>query len=212
MVGRTVEGLILLIYGYSRAVCIHQLYLRLPDRGPGVVSPVFCILPGHQSAFAPPGWSSDACRGSPNRNQWAVKTPVGHQNIIIVAGVHNPRGGQLPLIGQASDDLGILPRPGERRQQHGREQGKHGKNRQQFDDRETVFDENDLAYAGYWGAVLTEISHAKSPELGSAGQLSILPAGVAGFAVIMNYPSTDGHPNVRRQKPAPWHCHAKLPE
>ena len=33
---------------------------------------------------------------------------------MIVAGVHNPRDGQLPLIGQASDDLGILPGPGER--------------------------------------------------------------------------------------------------
>ena len=68
-----------------------------------------------------------------------VKPPIWCQHITIIVGIHNPRRGQLPLIGQASNDLGILPRPGERRQQHGREQGKHGKNRHQFDDRETVF-------------------------------------------------------------------------
>jgi len=42
-------------------------------------------------------------------------------------------GALKPLIGQATNSLGVLPGLGEGRQQHGREQGNSGKNHQKLD-------------------------------------------------------------------------------
>src|SRR5208282_6148875 len=41
------------------------------------------------------------------------------------------------------------------------------------------------AFHHQYGAVVTEINHSKSPEFGEAGQLSTLPPGVVGLALII---------------------------
>ena len=66
-----------------------------------------------------------------------AQTPVRHQNILIVAGIHNPPDGQLPLIGQASDDLRILPGPGQPGQQGDGQNGNTGHNHHQLNQCET---------------------------------------------------------------------------
>jgi len=63
--------------------------------------------------------------------QWSPA--IGHQQFSIITGIHGPRQNQLPLVVDALDASGVVFAPGERRQQHGGEDGDDRNDNEQFD-------------------------------------------------------------------------------
>ena len=66
-----------------------------------------------------------------------VRAIETHRRVIVIRQIHHPPQGQLLLIAEAGGHGGLLFRLGQRRQQHGGEDGNDGDHDEQFDEGET---------------------------------------------------------------------------